>query len=277
MAPYSLVANTLALPVVGVLVMPFALLSAVLMPLELEAAPLWVMGEGLRLVMAISDWVAGFSGAKLVLAQPAPWKTVIVVAGAVVLCMVQGRLRLAGLPVIALGLALMAVPEPGPDVIVERTGQNVVIRNDEGLLVPALARRSRFSVEKWLAADGDEATPAEAAARSGWSCTKTRCDATVNGQRLAYLMAGEGETLSCEGLDMVIASFPLRGACRNARLRIDRFDLWRQGAHAIQVEEGGMVMTTARGAQGLRPWVVEPRPRATPWRKSGASASKTTD
>ncbi len=98
MAPYSLVANTLALPVVGVLVMPFALLSAVLMPLELEAAPLWVMGEvclgrhgDLRLGRRIS-------GREAVLAQPAPWKTVIVVAGAVVLCMVQGRLRLAGLP-----------------------------------------------------------------------------------------------------------------------------------------------------------------------------------
>ncbi len=88
-------------------------------------------------------------------------------------------------------------------------------------------------------------------------------------------MAGEGETLSCEGLDMVIASFPLRGACRNARLRIDRFDLWRQGAHAIQVEEGGMVMTTARGAQGLRPWVVEPRPRAHPGESPARASSKT--
>jgi cell division GTPase FtsZ len=43
-------------------------------------------------------------------------------------------------------------------------------------------------------------------------------------------------------------------------LRIDRFDLWRSGAHAIRLTGKAPVVTTARGQQGLRPWTVVPKP-----------------
>ena len=58
LAPYSLIANLLALPVVSILVMPMALAAALLMPFGLEAWPLRAMNEGLTLTLAISDWVS---------------------------------------------------------------------------------------------------------------------------------------------------------------------------------------------------------------------------
>ncbi len=52
LAPYGLIANGLAFPVIGILVMPFrADLGHLLMPFGLEALPLTVMGEGLKLVL----------------------------------------------------------------------------------------------------------------------------------------------------------------------------------------------------------------------------------
>jgi competence protein ComEC len=63
------------------------------------------------------------------------------------------------------------------------------------------------------------------------------------------------------GLDIVIAAYPLRGACTSVPTRIDRFDVWRMGSHAIVIEEGTTTVTTARDLSGNRPWVVVPEPR----------------
>ena len=45
-------------------------------------------------------------------------------------------------------------------------------------------------------------------------------------------------------------------------VRIDRFDLWRNGAHALYLGEDGIRIETARQEQGDRPWVVKPEARA---------------
>ncbi len=40
----------------------------------------------------------------------------------------------------------------------------------------------------------------------------------------------------------------------------DRFDLWREGGHALWLEKGGARVETVNGGRGNRPWVVRPRP-----------------
>ncbi len=260
LAPYSLIANGLAIPVIGILVMPPALLAAVLMPLGLDGPPLWVMGKGLELVIAISDWVAGFPGAHVVVAQPPAVATATIGAGAVIFCLLAGPVRGIGLAIVALGLALGLRPPDGADLIIERTAANVALRNDAGQWVPAQKRRARFAVEKWLQTNGEEVTPAEAAKRPGWSCEGDRCTTTIKGKRVAYL-SGEGPATACGGIDILIAAFPLRGVCKSVPLRIDRFDVWRSGAHDIRIAETGVAVRTARQAQGNRPWVVVPQPR----------------
>lgn len=262
-SPYGVLANGLAVPVIGALVMPFALLAAVLMPLGLEYWPLLVMGKGLQLVMMISDFVASLPGANEMIARPWEPAILVTVSGLVVLCLLSGPVRLAGLAIMAVGGALMLAEPPQPDLLVEARGQNVALRNSTGQLVPAQPRRARFAVEKWLQATGDEASLGEAAKRSGWSCLGARCEATVKGRRIVYLSGGEGGFVDCRGADVVIAAFPLRGACRHARLRIDRFDLWRRGAYAVYLSEPDILVRTARGEQGRRPWVVAPQPRHT--------------
>ena len=78
---------------------------------------------------------------------------------------------------------------------------------------------------------------------------------------IGYFLDGEGAPPDCTGLDIIIAAYPLRGACKSVPTRIDRFDVWRMGSHAIVIEDGTMAITTARGLSGSRPWVVVPEPR----------------
>ena len=71
--------------------------------------------------------------------------------------------------------------------------------------------------------------------------------------------------IASQRTDILIADFPLRRFCRDVPLRIDRFDLWRSGAHAVFIDGGVLRVETARAAQGDRPWVVRPERRSTPF------------
>jgi competence protein ComEC len=262
LSPYGVLANGLAIPVVGLVVMPSALLAALLMPVGLEWLPLQAMAEGLSLVTAISERVAALPGADSIMARPSAVSVLLMSLGFVWLALWAGSARWAGLPVLAAGAALALQPQPMPDLLVARAGENVALRDSAGLLVPAHARRARFSVEKWLAANGEEQSPAEAARRPGWTCAEGRCEAVVKGRRVLYVSRVEGQPFDCAGVDVLIADFPLRGACRGVSVRIDRFDLWRNGAHALYIDAEGIRTETAREAQGERPWVVAPESRA---------------
>ena len=260
-APYSVLANGLALPVISLLIMPMALASFVLMPLGLEATPLWLMGKGIELMIRISDWVASLPDAATVLS---PVSAMVMAVGAAILCLVRGPARLAG-PVLVL-FGLLFGNQPMPDILVDPTGATMAFRDEAGALAPVPGRKGRFSVSKWLLANGEETSPAEAAKRPGWNCDENRCTASVGGKSVAYVQK-EGETLSCAGIDILIASYPLRGACKTVPVRIDRFDLWKNGAHALRIEEGTIVTSTARGEAGERPWVVIPERRTDKYKK----------
>ncbi len=256
LTPLSLLTNVLALPVISFVVMPAATVGVLLMPLGLEGLPIWIMGRGLDAVMLISDWVAGLSTSRLtvpLLTEPA---TVVMTAGMVWLCLWRGPLRFAGILVFAIGAAISPVRQV-PDILVEPTAANVAARNSNGDLVPADPRKGRFAVEKWLQAEGDGDTPASAAKRPLWQCEAAMCRAIVAGIPVAWLKEGASAD-ACGDAEIVIASFPLRGACRTARLRIDRFDVWRNGAYALSISGGRFSPTTSRGAQGQRLWTVRP-------------------
>lgn len=262
LSPYGVLANGLAIPVVGLVIMPAALVSVLLMPLGLDWLPLQVMAKGLELLTLVSDRVAALPGADSILARPAALSVAVMAAGFVWLGLMSGGARWAGLPLLAVGAALALNPGPIPDLLVSRAGENVALLNADGLLVPASPRRARFSVEKWLAAAGEEASPAEAARRSGWTCSATHCRAAVKGRQVLYVSGGEDQRVACRGIDILVTDFPLRGACPSVPTRIDRFDLWRNGAHALYLDGGGVRIETARESQGARPWVVTPQPRA---------------
>jgi competence protein ComEC len=261
-APYGVLANGLAIPVVGAVVMPMALLSALLMPLGLEQLPLMAMEAGLKVVVLVSDHVASLPGADMIAPRPGPWAVLVLALGLIALCLLRGPVRLLGLAAMALGGVMMLSPPPPPDLLIEATGRNVALRDDTGQLVAAWPRRARFAVEKWLQANGEEVGLAAAAKRAGWRCRPDLCEAEVKGRRVLYVSGMEGQPLDCAGIDILIAGYPLRGACPRVRTRIDRFDLWQSGAAALWVTPQGVRVETARGQQGTRPWVVRPEARA---------------
>ncbi|MGE0148416.1 MAG: ComEC/Rec2 family competence protein [Parvibaculaceae bacterium] len=261
LAPYGLIANLLAMPVMSLLVMPFALFSVLLMPFGLEAVPLRVMDAGLLLVQAISDWVVSLPGAQGHIPALPLAPALLLTLAAIMLCLTRGLMRLVALPLTGIAFLAMGAAER-PDIYVEPTAKTVAIRGAGGQLVPAEPRRGRFAVSQWLRADGDGITPAAAARRTGWTCEEALCRAVVRGRRVLYLRQEKpAMTIPCAQADILIAAFPLRGRCHAVPLRIDRFSVWRAGAHALYVDAGVVRVETARGLQGVRPWTIVPEPR----------------
>jgi len=101
---YGVVANLIALPLVGLLIMPFALVSLLAMPLGLEAWPLQVMGLGIDLLVATGKWVASWPGAVSVLPSISGTALLLIVLGGLWLCLWQTRWRALGLVIVAAGL-----------------------------------------------------------------------------------------------------------------------------------------------------------------------------
>src|SRR5690606_30474543 len=58
-APLSVVGNILVLPVLSLVIMPFAVISVLAMPLSLEPWPLQIMGWGIERMLDIAALVAG--------------------------------------------------------------------------------------------------------------------------------------------------------------------------------------------------------------------------
>jgi competence protein ComEC len=257
LSPLSLLTNMLALPVVSFVVMPAATLSVVVMPLGLEAVPLWVMGQGLQLVVQISDWVVGLPAARADIPLLPGLAAAVLAGGAIWICLWQGSLRVAGLALIPAAL-LLSQWDFRPDILVEARAANVAIRNSDKVLVPAERRKGSFSVEKWLQAEGDGLGTAGSSTRNGWTCRASECRAVVRGYSVVYLRSEGDPQQACRGAEIVIAAFPLRGNCKGAVVRIDRFDVWRKGAHALYVSERGIQIRTSRQMQGERPWTVVP-------------------
>lgn len=260
LAPYGLIANLLAFVAMS-FVMTMALISVLAMPLGLEAWPLRAMDWGLIWVQGVSDRVASLPEAQgMVPALPLP-SAILLGLAAIVLCLTRGPMRGAALLVSVISFVFIWLREV-PDIHVEATAKTMAARGAEGDMVPVQARRGRFAVSQWLRLEGDEALPAEATRRPGWTCVEDVCRASVEGRRVVYVGKEEpAMALPCAEADILVTAFPLRGRCRSVKLRIDRFSVWRKGAHALYIDGDAIRIETARDLQGERPWVIVPEPR----------------
>jgi competence protein ComEC len=58
--------------------------------------------------------------------------------------------------------------------------------------------------------------------------------------------------------DVIVSLVPVRRRCPSANVVVDRFDLWRNGAHALWLGPGMVEVVSVGETRGTRPWVVRP-------------------
>ena len=160
---YGLAANLVSVPVMGMLVIPAAVLALILAPLGGAQLGLWLMGAGLAWILRVAETVAALPGARGFVPGPGGWVLPLLALGALWLVLWQGRARWAGLAPAALALQFWGQVER-PLVLVAETGTLVGVMTDAGRAL-SKARGSGFVAAVWLENDGDPADQATAAGR----------------------------------------------------------------------------------------------------------------
>ena len=265
-AKFGLIANLVAVPVTALWVMPAAMLSFLLLPFGWEKLALTPMGWGTEQVIRAADWVAGLPEATEILPSAPAWALAGLALGGLWLCVLRGRLRLAGLAGVVLFAAANARVVP-PDLIVSADGDLAAVRGDGGYLFSSL-RHGRFTRENWLEHAGFRADEVAQWARDGGygrlqrdglRCDGVGCVLTRAGWRVVLAETRGALAEDCGRADLVIALIPAGRACDGTggmgALVIDLFDLKAKGAHSITLGTAIKVQAVNDG-RGRRPWVV---------------------
>lgn len=268
-AKFGLLANLVAVPVTALWVMPAAMLSFLLLPFGWERLALVPMGWGTEVVIGAADRVAALPRATEILPSAPAWALTGLALGGLWLCLLRGRLRLAGLAGVILFAAANARVTP-PDLIISGTADLAAVRGAGGYLFSSL-RHDRFTRENWLEHAGYRADDAAqwardggygrggGAAGEGLRCDGGGCVLTRAGWRVVLSETPAALAEDCGRADLVIALIPARRVCNGTRARvIDLFDLKAKGAHSITL--GPVIDVQAvNDGRGNRPWVVRPR------------------
>ena len=248
-------ANLLAVPLTALWIMPMGVATYAMMPFGLEAGPLTLMGLGIQALVWIAGQAVALAGGSALIPAPPAWGLALFVLGGLWLCLWRTPLRLPGLIGLAVGLASPVSVRP-PDLLVNDTARLFAIVDAEGdrVLVSSL-RRERFTRGAWARllaidrVDRLDSLPAPV----------HRQDSLGRIVRLDHMVVALVEDPralhdDCAVADLVVAAVPVRGVC--ATQVIDRFDVWRHGAHAVRITSEGPRIDTVADHVGDRPWTL---------------------
>jgi competence protein ComEC len=265
LAPFGVIANLLAMPIVSIWVMPTGLLALVAIPFGFDG-PLWrLMGDGIDWMIAVALWVAKLPGAVGHMAAFGTGPLLLGTGGLVMLCLLRSPLRWCGTLLIA-AASLWAVHAPQPDVLVATDGRAMAVRGADGRLSIHRTARDAFTVREWLSADGDARTPADPSLGAGLRCDDSGCIGRLaDGRLVAYVVEPDAFAEDCIRAAVVVSARDAPPDC--AALTVDRGMLRANGAVALRPNASGWQVTVARPSAQDRPWAratAAPRGRTPP-------------
>jgi competence protein ComEC len=253
-AHYGLIANVISLPLMSLIVMPCAVLAAVLWPIGLHGVALWGMAKGISAILTMAAWVSGLGGAVSLVAQPPPFALMIFVFGAVIIILLRGRSRWLGGAMI-LGSAIFWTQGNRPDVLVTGNGRLVGILQD-GERVLNRKRGNGFAARTWMENDGLVFDQVKNAASFDLP-NVDRFVLPIGNSKLFYLWGKKLDPSElndlCRQYDVLIApqwKEPVYESCEFWGERRLRYD----GSLAFEASEQGLQIETARQVSGRRIW-----------------------
>lgn len=249
-AQFGLVANLVSVPLMGVLVIPLAVLAVCLLPIHLEWVPLYVMGWGLDWILGVAREVSHWNGAIHKVPAPPSWAFFALCMGLLCLALMASKIRVIAVVPLVLGLAGWVTVQR-PDVLISDTGVLVGVLGEAGRALNK-EKGTGFVAGVWLENDGDPGAQYVAAARWGGG----QGGAAKLGARNVYAASGKRGLKAfqgCRAKDIAVFSevFEKDVPCSV----FDRDSLRETGSVAITLKENGeLQITTARQVAGRRFW-----------------------
>jgi competence protein ComEC len=243
---YFVLANIVAVPVTAMLAMPAGLAALALMPLHLEEIALVPMGWGVSILLLVARHVSAWPVARLEVPPLPPWGIVAFSLGLAWLGICRSRGRWLGLPAMLLAVVAALLYRP-PDMLISADARLIGLRANGQTEVLRLPGAQKFTEDAWK-----HLWQGEPAALD---CATPLCllRPLPGGPQVAILRGDD--SLGCEAA-LRISPSPIRRHCSKEVAEIDRFALWREGAHAVWLEPGGARIESDWRVRGARPWVL---------------------
>lgn len=272
---YSVIGNLLAMPVIGLLIMPFALLAYCLMPLGLEQPAIMVMGWGVDLMLVISHEIAAWPYASFDLVKWPLSSILWMTLGCFWLMIFKGwRVRMVSiLPFIAALYCIFSYTPP--DILASSNAKMMMVRTQDHEAWLSNKRGEKFSAENWMKAAGINPNDALYWPKEGMlgheggdtlACDISGCHVVLKAQNIAFSFEPYTLVSDCASAALIISTEPVaksvRQDCVNAAtgqspIIIDRWDLRYKGAHEIRIADNGdITVRNVKDVRGERPWTA---------------------
>ncbi len=265
-------ANLVAVPLFGFFIMPFALVSLLLMPLGLDALPLTIMKYGIDGMLDVSYWAASLPHA-VVRNAMWPFSAFILINASVLFMMIwRGSGKIAAIPFLIAGLFL-SQSAVMPDILIAGSHKLFMFRNispeEETTLLTSTRRNDRFVLKNWEKLYGLPEKSAQLLEYKGTGksskfishqCGEQGCRFTIKGEKVSFAREAYILKEECVWADLLISVEPIPKELHcKAYYKVDKFDTWEKGTHAVYLTKkgsspSGIEIKTIAQNQGDRPW-----------------------
>lgn len=250
---YGLVANIVSVPLMGAVIIPAAVLAALLAPFGLAWIGLGLMKWPILWILAVAGTVADWPGAVSMVVSPEQAVLPLLAFGGLWLAILRGPVRMLGLAVAALGFLHWSQAER-PLVLVSQSGGLVGVMTSEGRAL-SKPRGDGFAADTWLENDGDPASQEDAAVRAGIVETGGLIWLKFEGLTILHATgkkAAAEAVMRCDEAAIVVVNVKARA--RSGCRVYDHTHLNQTGSLAIDVASKGPRVVTARERSGVRLW-----------------------
>jgi competence protein ComEC len=252
LAPYGVLANLLAMPIVSAWVMPMGLLGVIAIPFGFDGVFWRQMGYGIEWMDSVALWVASLPGAFGRVTSFGTGPLLLATAGLLLICLLKTPLRWSGTALVALAV-IFAVRTPLPDILVASDGRTFAVRGADGKLAFHNSGGDRFAIHEWLAADADGRDERDPGLGEGISCDPSGCVGKLaDGRVVSYALAPDAFDEDCRRAAVVVAT---RAAPPNCAATVIGRRFWREhGALALRRDGDAFIIDSARSVNFDRPW-----------------------
>jgi competence protein ComEC len=261
MAPYGVLSNLLAMPIVSGWVMPMGILGVIAIPFGFDGLFWRQMGYGIEWMDIVALWVTSLPGAFGRVTAFGTGPLLLATAGLLLICLLKTPLRWSGVVAVVLAI-IFAARTPWPDILVAGDGRTFAVRGADARLAIHRSGSDTFAMREWLTADADGRDVRDPGLGAGIACDPAGCIGKLaDGRLVSYALLPDAFEEDCRRASVVVAT---RAAPPDCAATVIGRSLWREhGALALRREGSGFVIEAARSPNFDRPWAPrQPRSAA---------------
>ncbi|MDA5093962.1 ComEC/Rec2 family competence protein [Aliiroseovarius sp. KMU-50] len=262
---FGLIANLLSVPLMGMLIMPAAVLAALLGPFGLGWLAIKLMALPIDWIIGVAYHVSSMEGAIGYVAQPPPTALPAVAVGGALIVLLSGREKIVGAALVVIGGVLWTNVDR-PPVLISQTGGLVGVLKENGRALSKL-KGDGFAASVWLENDGAPLPQSEAYALGAFRGDNGVSRSQIGAASLVHLSGKLGSTQLNEvcGMASLVVMNRYADQSTGECWVIDAEYLRHTGAIALWPELNGWRIETARARQGDRLWTRWQKDQQ-PWR-----------